>query len=925
LSRLTPFDRFSERLHENSAFSDRKLAALVASKVYFHVGALKDSTAFALAAEELFDVASASRFVETIVSKCIDEYIRLRTAASAAAAPVDPRLQALVERMLQQSLALKQYRHAVGVALESRRIDVAERVLAEAGAEEASLLRYIVAQCAANTAELDWRATVLRLAARRYEALAVPDRVAAMHCLLHLGSVEGVAALLAAALGDGTAPGARALAYQLAFDLEDNASQQFLARVNAALPAAGDGEAAKAAFATVSTILSGRTTVDLSLEFLYKQCKSDLNILRRAKAAIEPRSSICHNGLVLANALMHAGTMRDAFLRRNLEWMSRATNWAKFSATASLGVIHRGHIKQAFHLLSPYIAANAPGARAPSGPSASEYAEGGGLFALGLIYANYGAPVRDYFVRQLAASQSEIVKHGACLGVGVALMATSDEPLYDELKNILYQDSAVAGEAAALGMGLVMCGTGHARAVSEMMTYANDTQHEKIERALAIGLAVVMQGREQAADALITQLQQHKSPIMRYGAMLAVALAYAGTADNGAIARLLHDAVSDPSDDVRRAAVMALGFVLCRQGEQCVTVVSLLAESYNPHLRYGSALALGISCAATGSTAALRILKPLLTDTSDFVRQGALIAHAMILQHHSVAQLPEVDELRKLFASTLGDKHQSQMAKFGALLATGIVDAGGRNCAITLVSRSGLIRQSAVVGTLLFLHHWYWYPSVHFLSLAFAPSAVIAINERFKMPKFQWHSNARPSLFAYPPDLVEEKKVAKTKVSTAVLSYTKKGAPTPKKGEAMQVDDEPAAAAAAAPKAEEKKKPEPTSEVLSNPARVTRQQLPHITFDVDERYSPIIQSSDVPNVCAIVLLLDRKPGEPEELVFPEKQPAAAAAAAAAAAPKPTTAAAASTTSAAAAPPPAASSMDEDAAPPASFDFDPNAD
>jgi hypothetical protein len=43
---------------------------------------------------------------------------------------------------------------------------------------------------------------------------------------------------------------------------------------------------------------------------------------------------------------------------------------------------------------------------------------------------------------------------------------------------------------------------------------------------------------------------------------------------------------------VRRAAVTALGFILCRAGNQCCRVVALLAESYNPHVRYGSAMAL---------------------------------------------------------------------------------------------------------------------------------------------------------------------------------------------------------------------------------------------------------------------------------------------------------------------------------------------
>jgi len=32
------------------------------------------------------------------------------------------------------------------------------------------------------------------------------------------------------------------------------------------------------------------------------------------------------------------------FYRENLEWLARATNWAKFTATASLGVIHKVNV-----------------------------------------------------------------------------------------------------------------------------------------------------------------------------------------------------------------------------------------------------------------------------------------------------------------------------------------------------------------------------------------------------------------------------------------------------------------------------------------------------------------------------------------------------------------------------------------------------
>ena len=55
--------------------------------------------------------------------------------------------------------------------------------------------------------------------------------------------------------------------------------------------------------------------------------------------------------------------------------------------------------------------------------------------------------------------------------------------------------------------------------------------------------------------------------------------------NNKAIKRLLHVAVSDVNDDVRRAAVMSLGFLLFKTPEQCPGLVSLLSESYNPHVR----------------------------------------------------------------------------------------------------------------------------------------------------------------------------------------------------------------------------------------------------------------------------------------------------------------------------------------------------
>lgn len=305
--------------------------------------------------------------------------------------------------------------------------------------------------------------------------------------------------------------------------------------------------------------------------------------------------------------------------------------------------------------------------------------------------------------------------------------------LYDELRNILFTDSAVAGEAAAYAMGLVMLGTASEKALDEMLQYAHETQHEKIIRGLAIGTAFLVYGKEEEADNVIETLLGDADAILRYGAMYAISLAYAGTGNNKAIRKLLHVAVSDVSDDVRRAAVTALGFILFRNPTQVPRIVQLLSESYNPHVRYGSASALGISCAGTGLEEAIKLLEPLTKDPVDFVRQGACVSLAMILIEQNETSHPKVASTRAIYKKTVSDKHADPMAKFGAALSQGIIDAGGRNVTISMQNKSGSGNMPSIVGMALFAQFWYWFPLAHCLSLAFTPTAIIGLTHDLKV------------------------------------------------------------------------------------------------------------------------------------------------------------------------------------------------
>ncbi|KAL6328465.1 hypothetical protein AAG906_038340 [Vitis piasezkii] len=163
-----------------------------------------------------------------------------------------------------------------------------------------------------------------------------------------------------------------------------------------------------------------------------------------------------------------------------------------------------------------------------------------------------------------------------------------------------------------------------------------------ILRGNALGIALTVYGREEEADTLIEQMTRDQDPIICYDGMYALALAYQGTANNKPIRHLLHFRVSNVSDDVRRTTVLAIGFVLYSELEQTPRIVSLLFESYNPHVRYGAAIAVGISYAGTGLSEAIFLLEPLTSDV-DFVHQGALITYLWLWSRSVQVVIPVLE------------------------------------------------------------------------------------------------------------------------------------------------------------------------------------------------------------------------------------------------------------------------------------------
>ena len=1020
---------FSEALYEDESFPERELAALVASKVYYHLQEYNESMAFALGAGKFFNIDRAGEFEDTIISRCVDTFIALSankdptltasdsqlpqlttalshtgdgaTSTSASlASPTTPfsqsalpsksllsrvdtsgsfdptqtlesspesiiqqrgiqkQLQRVIEQLFERCFQEKRYRQVVGIAVEARNLDILRRVILRASADEKTetgeatrrgeeLMEYVLDICMSVVQERGLRNEILKLILELLNDIPSPDYFSIAKCVVYLDQHSLASDILQQLVEKGDSR-SLAIAYQISFDLYDNSTQEFLKKVreelsqlapeeeeagakpdaesqdkmdedgteaqesdqllqelqdSAGAPATSSiakkshlSEEAQKTVRSIRQILDGVNSIQLNLEFLFRSNRADMSILNKVKDSLEARNSIYHTAVTLSNAFMHAGTTHDKFFRDNLEWLGKAVNWSKFTATAALGVIHRGNLTQGQKLLAPYLPKDQPSGVPNTG---SVYSQGGSLYAFGLIFANHEGWAVDLIRDHFKKATEEVVQHGGALGLGVAGMASGDEGIYEDLKFQMYRDSAVNGEAVGLSMGLIMLGSGNIKALEDMIQYAHETQHDKIVRGLAMGMALIMYGLQEAADELVNGLLADPDPTLRYGGIMTLALAYCGTGSNKAVRKLLHVAVSDVSDDVRRVAVMSLGFILFRKHNSVPRMVELLAESYNPHVRYGAAMALGISCAGTGLDEAVDLLEPMLKDPTDFVRQGALISLSMVLVQQNEAMNPKVGSIRKAMQKIIGDRHEDAMAKFGCAIAMGIIDAGGRNCTISLQTQTGNLNMPGIVGAAVFTQYWYWFPFTHFLSLSFTPTAVIGIDQKLEVPVFKFHSNTRPSLFDYPPEQQTKADEAPEKVKTAVLSTTAQAkrraqrkekqnqrgsmdldqpAPgTPKVAPADKMDTDEVAAkdeeATEGEKNGEKDKENAPSEGLKkkmekekvgyemeNMSRVLPAQLKYLTFP-DQRYEPVKRPTG-----GVILVIDKQPESEHETI-----------------------------------------------------------
>jgi hypothetical protein len=73
---------------------------------------------------------------------------------------------------------------------------------------------------------------------------------------------------------------------------------------------------------------------------------------------------------------------------------------------------------------------------------------------------------------------------------------------------------------------------------------------------------------------------------------------------------------------------------------------------------------------------AIGLLEPLLADKETYVRQGVVIALSFIMVQQNDVLCPRMSGFRDKLTKIVAEKTEDSIVKFGAVLATGIIDAG---------------------------------------------------------------------------------------------------------------------------------------------------------------------------------------------------------------------------------------------------------
>ncbi|KAL7348162.1 proteasome regulatory subunit 2 [Encephalitozoon intestinalis] len=520
------------------------------------------------------------------------------------------------------------------------------------------------------------------------------------------------------------------LCYEVAFYTEDNYSPEI-----------------EVSNQKVMSILSGEFKKKILGEFLLER---NLTSFKFLESIARTRTHY----LGLANSLMNLGTSNDTFYRSNADIFSQSNEWAKFCEVSSIGMIHLFN-SNPYEILKNYL------------PSEVSQKEGGALMALGLIKAGTFSEEDTEYLLYFLDTQDTLtpeLAYGVCLGLGLINMGSTNSEILGKLKELSKVDRTLLVEASVYGIGMLGLNSWNVEILEDLRAIAGETEFERVKRAVGISFSLVLmfseemfydEGAETDGDFknYINEFLSEKDSIMRASGVLSLGSSFVGTGRLSVISTLL-PYINDGDDDVKRAAVIAIGLVCCDDRDLLVGTLEPLSENHNFFVRAAVAVVLGLFLSGTGDEVCTNILEALMYDSNNLVRQSACIGIGFITMQCNPTLIPNYKRIIERLNKLVVDKKESGAVELGAVFGRGLSEAGGRNIIFSIRNMSGITSADRIAGAILFLHYWYWYPLISMVSLCALPTAVFCFNEDLEEEEIEIPtSNRYDNLLIRLPDI----------------------------------------------------------------------------------------------------------------------------------------------------------------------------
>nr|CAA70948.1 19S regulatory cap region of 26S protease subunit 2 [Schizosaccharomyces pombe] len=407
--------------------------------------------------------------------------------------------------------------------------------------------------------------------------------------------------------------------------------------------------------------------------------KTHLEVARTGLGASGVYSAKQNLANTFVNALVNAGYSNDRLILVDDEktsWIYKNKESGLISATASIGLLQLWNVDMGLSLLDKYLY------------SSEENTKAGALLGIGVTNVavrNEADPAMAILSEYLETGSVKL-RASAILGLGLAYSGANREDLLDMLSPIVTDTDCPMQLSclAALSLGLIFVGTCNGDVASTilqtLMEREESAQNDQWGRFMALGLALLFNGKQDLADATVETLKAIEGKIARQAEILVDICSYAGTGNVLHIQKLLHICSEPPSDDAKESETTiqtfaALGVATIAMGEDIGAEMVLrhfdhMMHYGEPSIRKAIPLALGLLSASNPQMRIFDTLSRYSHDNDLDVAYNAIFAMGLVGAGTSNARLAQL--LRQLASYY----HKESNALFMVRIAQGLLYLG---------------------------------------------------------------------------------------------------------------------------------------------------------------------------------------------------------------------------------------------------------